>query len=150
MKKRILYLLLAATICFGMMTGCGSPSDEKKGETQKQEENQDDKADAPDETDKEGEAAGDGEITEKIVLSGEYYSGKAVVNLTINPDGTAEGDANGGELTGTWKMSDEEDVYIEVNAKTGDKEMNFSVTKESDGSYSAMVDAVPGMVLTGK
>ncbi len=149
MKKKMLCLVLAVVVCLGTLAGCGAGDADKKEDTSQQEV-QNDKAD--DETDDtadadKGEGNG-GEITETVTLSGTYYSGKVIITLKLNPDGTIGGDANGETLEGTWGESDEAD--IEAVGTAGDNEMKFLVTRESDGSYSATVDLVAGMVLTGK
>jgi len=146
MKKKVLCLLMAAMLCMGMMVGCGSGGDDKKDDAKQevQDDKTDDKADASDES---GSGAADGEITETITLSGSYYSGQVMITLEINPDGTVSGSANGEDLTGTWEFGD--DVYIIANGTSSKGDMKFEVTKEDSG-YSATVDLVAGMVLSGK
>lgn len=149
MRKKMLCLVLAIVVCLGMLAGCGAGDADKKEDTSQQEvqnDKADDKTDDTADADK-GEANG-GEITETVTLSGTYYSGQVMIVLELNPDGTISGEANGETLEGTWGESDEAD--IEAIGTAGNNEMKFLVTKESDGSYSATVDLVAGMVLTGK
>lgn len=151
MKKKVLCLLMVATVCLGMMVGCGSGSGDadKKEDTSKQEaqDKTDDKADA---SNADGAGTGDIELTDTVKLSGTYYSGQVVITLELNPDGTVGGEANGNAMEGTWEASSEDGVDIIATGKSDSSEMVFSITKESDGSYSATVDLVAGMVLTGK
>lgn len=147
MKKRMFCFIMMAILCVGTMVGC-APADEEKKEDVRQEA-QSDETDGKVDEEAGGEGkADDGEITKTITLSGSYYSGKVVIVLEINPDGTVSGEGNGEEMTGTWKMSEDKDSYIEASARDG--ELNFVVTKEADGSYTATVEEIVGMTLTGK
>ncbi len=149
MKKKMLCFVLAIVVCLGMLAGCGADNADKKDDASQQEVQSDKTDDKTDDTaDAEKGDADGGEITETVTLSGTYYSGQVMIMLELNPDGTISGEANGETLEGTWGESDEAD--IEAIGTAGSNEMKFLVTRESDGSYSATVDLVAGMVLTGK
>lgn len=149
MKKKWI-VLLAALLCVGMMAGCGQTKDDTKDDADtKQQTSQNVDADDTDDADDADNAGGEtGDlITEKIVLSGTYYSGQVQVTVTINPDGTALMNANGTESEGTWEAG-EGDVFIVAHFE-GDSTVDLEISEE-DGAYTAPFSVVPGMTLSGR
>ena len=82
-----------------------------------------------------------------IILSGEKYSGKVVVKVTLNPDGTGEHEGNGDVVPATWEKGDGDvAMVVHFNVKGTDYEMNVL----DDGNiYTADYPIVAEMKLTG-
>ena len=85
--------------------------------------------------------------TGDIILSGQKYSGKVVVNITLHPDGTGIHEGNGEESPATWEKG-EGDVAMVVHFNVKGTDYDMNVTDTGTG-YSAMYPLVADMELTG-
>ncbi len=88
------------------------------------------------------------EVTSDIILSGQMYSGKLVVNVTLHPDGTGEHEGNGETTPVTWEKG-EGDVAMIVHMNIKDTAYDMQVIDTGTG-YSAEYTPHAALTLTGK
>ena len=88
------------------------------------------------------------EVTGDILLSGQMYSGKLVVNVTLHPDGTGEHDGNGEKTPVTWEKG-EGDVAMIVHMNIKETAYDMQVMDTGSG-YSAEYPPHVALTLTGK
>lgn len=85
--------------------------------------------------------------TKSIILSGQKYSGKVVVKVTLNPDGTGEHEGNGDVVPATWeKGTGDVAMVVHFNVKGTDYDMNVV---DAGNMYTADYPIVAEMSLTG-
>ena len=88
-----------------------------------------------------------GKPVKDIILSGEKYSGKVVVKVTLHADGTGEHEGNGDVVPATWEAgTGDVAMVVHFNVKGTDYDMNV---RDDGTKYIADYPIVADMQLTG-